>query len=468
MSSVPYPPPVNGKHAVPKGPEWVLARLDNRTLFSVAQLSTRDWLARHGITGSQLSSGHVVIKSELPGEAFFALRSALFLRVRPLTDLTCIMTSVDAKVMYQLDALISWFSPPMSRLATLKLDFGGDMIPHATTGKSTARALTKLVSGLTSDCRTTVFVLQDGLFTCRPDALRRWSPATGHYEGGWTWTTYASVRMHDGARQRRQIPLDSAAPAPFNKWKLVVVDIATLTDLQLSIKLAAHEWAAVLGALELPALVCVGLWAETISTAVGTQFFNRHPKLRTIKYMSPAADALPVSCAPLRLPHLESLNTLVPYLIHILDSDADPSSSSAARFPSLVHIELRPHIRLREALLHASTHTPLSTLTLWSLSPLAFPFADAPPVFPTVRRLLLNEIRGVKHALAAGLPKFIAVAFPALTKLELNYCWGANVDISRVQVRREQRALVEQVGAANPGVHTFLFDGKEQPIGEVS
>ncbi|KAJ7830512.1 hypothetical protein B0H14DRAFT_3464813 [Mycena olivaceomarginata] len=101
----------------------VLARLDSRSLFCVAQvsrrfneLSTRDWLARHGITPSQLSSGHVTINSDRPVEAFAALRIALFLRVRPFTGLTVIIPFVpDSQVISQLNSLISWFTP---RLAT--------------------------------------------------------------------------------------------------------------------------------------------------------------------------------------------------------------------------------------------------------------------------------------------------------------------------------------------------------------
>ncbi|KAJ6545164.1 hypothetical protein B0H19DRAFT_280925 [Mycena capillaripes] len=467
----------------------VLTRLDSRSLFYVAQvsrrfneLSTRDWLARHGINPSQLSSGHVVLRSDLPAEAFVALRTARFLRARPLTGFTCIMPFVvDAKIIRALNSLVSWFSP---RLTTMELDFGVDMIPYSTTVRPTARALKKLVCTLAADCPTTVFVVKDGLFTCRPDALRRWSPVTGHYEGGWAESTYSKVHMHDGSRQRVptiralqtlsvQYPLDAAAAAPFDKWKLVIVDAGTLTDLQLSIKLAPHEWAAILdSALTLPALVCVGLWAEAISTATSTRFLNRHPKIRTIKYMSPTADALPAGCAPLSLPRLESLNTLVPYLVHILAapepaaSCAHPDGASAAasdtrtRFPHLSHIELRPHTRLPAALRLASAHAPLGALTLWSLEPSHLAASRPWPTFPHVCRLTLNESNVTRAPLACGLPALLAQAFPALTKVEVNYSWMYTTDMSGRQVRAEQRAFVEQVGAANPGVHTFLFDGR--------
>ncbi|KAJ7146963.1 hypothetical protein C8R44DRAFT_973515 [Mycena epipterygia] len=506
-------PTLNGKRPLPKalpdGPErglpilpnelipTVLTRLDNRSLYRVAQvsrrfneLSTRSWLARHGITPSQLSSGHVVIQSEHPIEAFAAVRTALFLRVHPITDLRCILPDdVDAKTIDQLDALLSWFS---LRLSTTELDFGADIIPLAATTKPISRALVKLVSTLASDCSTTVFVLKDGLFTCRPDALRRWNPATGHYEGGWTdsTTTYSSVRMHDGSRQRVptihalqtltvKYPLAPApAPAPFDKWKLVVVDAAFLTDLQLSIKLAPREWAAILDALALPALVCVGLWAEAISTATSARFFTRHPTIRTLKYMSPTADALPAGCAPLRLPRLESLNTLAPYLEHILslpssspsascaDADSDEKAHADASqqcFPRLSHIELRPHPRLRAALLLASAHAPLTALTLWSLAPAAL--SPAWPVFPAVRRLALNEVR-VMALLEGGLGGLLAHAFPALTHVGVNYSWAGNGGVTAGrQMERERRAFVKEVTAANPGVRTVLFDGREYPMG---
>ncbi|KAJ7023603.1 hypothetical protein C8F04DRAFT_1134054 [Mycena alexandri] len=468
----------------------VLTRLDSRSLFRIAQVSrrfnelaTRTWLQRHGIKPSQLSSGHALIDSDFPEEAFAALRCALFLRTQPLTSLSCVMPSVvTPNAIVQLGSLISWFNP---RLAMTELDFGlDDMIPQSTVMKPMARALTNLFCVLASDCPTTVFVLKDGLFTCRPDALRRWSPATGHYEGGWSESNYSNVRMHDGSRQNVptirslhtlsvKYPLNSAAASPFDKWKLVVVDVASLTDLQLSIKLLPQEWAAILGALSLPALVCVGLWAEAINTATSTRFFNRHPKIRTIKYMSPAADAVPPGCPPLRLPSLETLNTLVPYLVHILavpddaascaEDDASASDAIIAlqRFPRLVHIELRPHVRLHEALLFASAHAPLRALTLWSLAPAHL--TPRWPVFPDVRRLTLNESQLVR-LLAAGLPGLIARGFPALMKVELNYSWANNTDISTRQMEKEQKAFVEQVRAANPALHMFLFDGKEYSV----
>ncbi|KAF8188848.1 hypothetical protein K438DRAFT_1833432 [Mycena galopus ATCC 62051] len=503
---IPHPPDINEKRLPTRlpasGPECglaalpnelvpaVLKRLDIHSLFRVAkvsrrfnEISTREWLARHGITSSQLSAGHAIIRSDLPGEAFVALRIALFIRARPLTRLTCtIPFAPDSPVINQLDSFLTWFSP---RLATTELDLGVDLIPHSTAVKSTARAVTKFIANLSADCPTTVFVLKDGLFTCRPDALRRWSPATGHFEGGWAETSYSNVRMHDGSRQRIpairslrtlsiKYPLH-ATLAPFDKWKLVVLDAASLTDLQLYIKLASQEWSAILDGLLLPALVCVGLWAEAISTATSARFFNRHPTIRTIKYMSPTADSLPRESSPLSLPSLETLNTLAPYLVHVFsppkrdascaDADADASEAAdtygtRARFPHLAHIELRPHARFHAALALAAAHTPLRALTLWSLAPAHFPSPSAWPVFPNVLRLTLNE-SCLPPVLAAGLPGLLAHAFPALRKVEVNY---SNPDISKRQAR-EQRAFVEQVRAANPGVHTILFDGREYPTG---
>ncbi|KAJ6575587.1 hypothetical protein DFH09DRAFT_1311655 [Mycena vulgaris] len=498
-------PTVNGKRpparSLPDGPERglptlpnelipaVLSRLDSRSLYRVAQvsrrfneLSTRDWLARHGIKTSELLSGHVIVRSDLPGEAFSALRSALFLPVAQLTELTCALPSgVDSTTIYQLDALISWLSPPAVRLTITDLDFRADMIPHATTDKAIARAVARLMCTVANDSPTTVFVLKGGLFTCRPDALRRWNPVIGHYERGWTATTYARVRMHDGSHQRvptirslqtvsTRYPLDATASSPFNKWKLVVIDATTLTDLQLSIKLAPHEWAAILDALALPALVCVGIWAEAISTETSTRFFNRHPKVCTLKYMSPTADALPPGCAPLRFPRLESLNTLPGYLVFILSASApvsscaedDPNGSNPAqRFPHLSHIELRPRGQLLNALQLASAHAPLSALTLWSLYPVHISSKNW-PILASVRLLTLNEV-DVIPALAGGLPELLARAFPALTRVEVNYSW-ANGEISKRQKERELRAFVSEVKAANPRVHTIVFDGREQPL----
>ncbi|KAJ6470889.1 hypothetical protein C8R45DRAFT_1014863 [Mycena sanguinolenta] len=464
----------------------VLRVLDSRSLFRIAQvsrrfneLSTREWLGRQGITPSQLSSGHVVILSHRPIEVFIALRIALFLRARPLTALTCIIAfDCDySKVLPQLDALLSWFSP---RLTRTELVFRDDLIAQAKTMKSTARTLTKLASNIAADGPATVFVLQDGLFTCRPDSLRRWSPVTGQYKGG--WATDSEVRMHDGTRQRAptiralrtlslKYPLQPNS-APFDKWRLVVVDAASLTDLQLSVKLAPQEWSAILDALALPALACVGVWAEAISTATSTRFFNRHAGIRTIKYMSPTADALPAHCAPLSLPRLESLNIRVPYLVHVLTPPATdtsgaeanfPPNSSRARFPHLVHIELRPHAQLPTALLLASAHTPLAALTLWSLMPSHFTPLTSWPIFPNVRLVTINE-SSIPLLLRAKFPKLLARAFPALRKLEMNYSWANNSDVSNKQIREEHRAFVEGVKGANPAVHMISFDGWDRTL----
>ncbi|KAJ7146955.1 hypothetical protein C8R44DRAFT_864663 [Mycena epipterygia] len=309
-----------------------------------------------------------------------------------------------------------------------------------------------------------------GLGNLRPESPQA-EPKPGH-SGRAGPATSLSVRMHDGSRQH--VPTIHAlqtltvkyplAPAPFDKWKLVVVDAALLTDLQLSLKLAPREWAAILDALALPALVCVGLWAEAISTATSARFFTRHPTIRTLKYMSPTADALPPGYAPLHLPRLESLNTLAPYLEHILslpssspsascaDADSDEKAhadASQQRFPRLSHIELRPHPRMRAALLLASTHAPLTALTLWSLAPAAL--SPAWPVFP---------------ALEGGLAALLAHAFPALTHMGVNYSWEGNGGVTAGrQMEREQRAFVKEVTAANPGVRTVLFDGREYPMG---
>ncbi|KAJ6623737.1 hypothetical protein B0H10DRAFT_778282 [Mycena sp. CBHHK59/15] len=471
----------------------ILIRLDSRSLYHVAQvsrrfneLSTRGWLARHGVTPSQLSSGRVVIKSELPIEAFAALRSALFLRGRPLTGLTCIFSSipaVDSKTLQQLESLIMWFSPPLVRIEATDIDFGVDLIAQAAAVKPTSRALTKLVCTISGDAPTTVFILKDGLFTCRPETLRRWTPATGQYEGGWTkgWSesSFSSIRMHDGSRQRVptirsmqtlgiKYPMHDTM-SPFNQWKIVTIDAASITDLQLTIKLSSQKWSAILAAISLPSLVCVGLWAETITTETSTLFFNRHP-IRTIKYMSPTDTPLPPGCPSLHLPRLESLNTLAPYLTHILQAP-----DSAQHLPRLTHIELlhhylfrdalplasielRQHYLFRDALLLASTHPPLTALTLWSLHEF-----DAPwwPRFPGVRRITLNEIR--VPASLAHLPALLARAFPALKTVEVNYSFVRD-EMSRRQIAADQAEFVHRVSRVNPTVHTFLFDGREHAL----
>ncbi|KAJ7209253.1 hypothetical protein GGX14DRAFT_543304 [Mycena pura] len=178
-------------------------------------------------------------------------------------------------------------------------------------------------------------------------------------------------------------------------------------------------------------------------------------------------DALPPGCASLRLPRLETLNTLVPYLLHILApapaADGacelkDDDDAAAPRFPCLALIELRPHALLPDALrLLARTHAPRSLL------PAHFAAAWwSPQRFPAVRVLTLNECRVVPEPAA-----LLARVFPALAKVKVNHCsWASrgDVDVSRRQIEREQRAFVEQVKAANPGVHTVIFDGKEPAV----
>ncbi|KAJ6587350.1 hypothetical protein B0H10DRAFT_1961417 [Mycena sp. CBHHK59/15] len=431
----------------------ILIRLDSRSLYHLAQvcrrfneLSTRGWLARHGVTPSQLSSGRVVIKSELPIEAFAALRSALFLRGRPLTGLTCIFTSipaVDSKTLQQLESLIMWFSPPLVRIEATDIDFGVDLIAQAAAVKPTSRALTKLVCTISGDAPTTVFILKDGLFTCRPETLRRWTPATGQYEGGWTkgWSesSFSSIRMHDGSRQRVptirsmqtlgiKYPMHDTV-SPFNQWKIVTIDAASITDLQLTIKLSSQEWSAILAAISLPSLVC------------NHQIYVAH------------RHAAAPGCPPLHLPRLESLNTLAPYLTRILQAP-----DSAQHLPRLTHIELRQHYLFRDALLLASTHAPLAALTIWSLHEF-----DAPwwPRFPGVRRITLNEIR--VPASLAHLPALLVRAFPALKTVEVNYSFVSE-EMSRRQIAADQAEFVHRVSRVNPTVHTFLFDGREHAL----
>ncbi|KAJ7291760.1 hypothetical protein C8J57DRAFT_1273894 [Mycena rebaudengoi] len=444
----------------------VLTWLDGRSLYHVAlvsrrfnEISTRTWLARHGITLSQLSTGSVVIKSNFPAEAFAALRSALFVRARPLTGLKCILppdSALNPTALYKLDAFISGFSPP---LEIIDLDFRVDLIAQAEAAKRIARALAKLVSTLPNDCLAAVYVIKDGLFTCRPGALRRWSPETGRYERGWSESTLSSITMHDGSRQRVptirsmetlsiKYPVHAHLP-PFNKWKIVTVDAASITELQLSIKLSSQEWSAILAAISLPSLSCVGLWAETITTEASTCFFNRHP-IRIIKYMSPRVDPLPPDCPPLHLPRLEYLNTVAPYLVHILE-DGDSSL-----LPKLRHIELRQHALFRDALVLACTLVPLRALTIWTLREFD---AQWWPVFPRVRKITLNEIR--VPASFAHLPSLLARAFPELVEVEVNYSF---VSESHRQTAAEQAEFVKRVWSANAAVHTFTFDGQHHPI----
>ncbi|KAJ7609878.1 hypothetical protein FB45DRAFT_1066441 [Roridomyces roridus] len=443
----------------------ILTHLDERALSSVArvslrfnELSTRVWLARYGVTPSKFSSDHLVFDARRwPASAFPAANTALWLRSHSLTDFTCILPpAFHSSIIQQLTTFVSSFS--ITRMA---LDFGHDMILRAKESNQIPRDLRILLSTIIDDSPTTVVILQHGLFTCRPGALRRWSPETGHYKGGWAEATYSAITMHDGSRQNVPTissltmlnisPLNAAAPVPFDQWKLVVVDASLLTELDLSVKLTPDEWDVILDALALPNLQHVGLWAQAISVTTSTLFLNRHPTVHTLKNMTRTITPSPDGPS-LRLPQLDTLNALAPYVITVLRS-SEPSST---RLPRLALIELRPHAQLDEALLLASAHAPLTSLALWTFS---LPRTRTPKItFPTVHRLILNEPQ-ITALMDDALPAFLAVAFPALDCLEVNYAWMSDVGLSAKHIEKQNTALARRVAAVNPGVRVLVDSG---------
>ncbi|KAJ7065682.1 hypothetical protein C8F01DRAFT_1126398 [Mycena amicta] len=204
----------------------------------------------------------------------------------------------------------------------------------------------------------------------------------------------------------------------------------------------------------LPSLACVGLWSTGITTSASTRFFNRHTGIRTLKYMAGAQVVHEHAEEEVCMPNLESLNTVLGYLLYALaDTDTD-SSSSDYRFPRLAYIELRPtpHTLLRPALRVLASQTaapPVAALTLWSLPTDELQdgtnelWTDI--VLPGVRVLVLNECKLPVDL--TSFPTLLARVFPALVKLELNYCaLGRSASIIKRQTERDSmQAFAEEV-----------------------
>ncbi|CAK5266472.1 unnamed protein product [Mycena citricolor] len=447
-----------------------------KTLVNLAQVSrrfndlaTRAWLSLYGVTAAGIATGCLAIRTDDSEAAAHALKSALFFRTNDgpgVQELRWIAEkdSLDVRGVEELASVVHWaaaLSRPDDVGLSMHIDLGMDGIQAALTSRSMARAVVLLLRA-TTDCTraVTAVVMTDGLLTCRPDGLKKWSPSTGNYDGTWkAANSYASITMHDRSKQSvptiRTMQTLSATfrPRAEKLWNTVVLDAHTLTDLQLTIKLAPNEWDAVLGSLHLPALVCVGLWAPEISVETSTRFLNRHRRVTTIKNMT-AYSVLEASGAPLSLPKLQTLNALVPFVLHVLSpGDAD------ARFPHLAHIELRQHAQLPDCLRLLASHLPtLSALTLWTLHAMHF---TSWPVLPNLRRITFNECR-----IPASGGSFDAImtpkTFPALSKVEVNYTWSGSGDVllSVKQIRKDRRVFADRVRVLHPGVQNFVFDGQ--------
>ncbi|KAJ7065618.1 hypothetical protein C8F01DRAFT_1126233 [Mycena amicta] len=203
-----------------------------------------------------------------------------------------------------------------------------------------------------------------------------------------------------------------------------------------------------------------------------TRFFNRHTGIRTLKYMAGAQVHAEEEAPMLCMPNLESLNTVLGYLLYAL-ADVSSSSDSDYRFPRLAHIELRPtpHTLLRPALSLLARQTaapPVAALTLWSLPADELQDLDGNElwtdiILPGVRVLVLNECK-VPVVDLTGLgsfPTLLARVFPALVKLELNYCaLGRSASIIKRQTERDStQAFAEEVRR--------VFAGERRRLGGV-
>ncbi|KAJ6575580.1 hypothetical protein DFH09DRAFT_1150643 [Mycena vulgaris] len=469
LSRARRPPPNNS----PSEPEsYSLTSLPNELLFVVLQalddrslhlmvpiskrfyhLATQSLLSRYDISPS---SGSVTVTSS---DALRALRIGTTFYHGTFKALSYIVPSPTSitKDIRRIEALLKRFSRGLSRIRSVTLDFGTDIIERPV-GWTIGGLAPKLLSTICGDSQAALFVVDNGLFTCKPKAMLLWSP--------YTRDQYCKVQMHDGSRQwvpsirsikslHISYPVCTALEAP-QPWTMIVVDAENIRTLLLSIQLSTQQWSAILGSITLPKLHEVGIWAETITSTTSTSFLNRHAAdILTLKYMSPVAEPLPPASPPLSLRKLQRLSALSHYIVHILHG-----RDTGAVFPRLAHVELWPDTQTHVALHLLSTHTPLQQLTLWFLTdidPVLW------PVFPEVILLELNNVNLVEldkgTAGAAGLPALFAHAFPALLRLLVNHSFPKGKSpIENLAIRKTKQALVKRIAEVNPGIQGYYID----------
>lgn len=410
--------------------------------------------------------------------------------IKALKYLVLAPTSINKDVR-RLEALLRQFRLRSTRIHKVSLDFGKNIIERPV-GWTIAGLAPYLLTTICGQAQTALFVVNNGLFTCKPKALVRWNP--------YTRDQYYKMNMHDGTRQwvpsiRSIESLDVTYPvcttlAPMSPWTMVVVNWRSLHTLLLSIKLSAPEWSAILPAIYLPHLREVGIWAEEISATVSTAFLNRHQTLTTLKYMSPVAEALSTTDKALVLSRLQHLTALAHYIIHtctftctftrFLQGNAPPASP----FPVLTHVELFPDACFHGALRLLSLHAPLTQLTLWFIAPALMPpifpipttheSPPAWPIFPRIDALALNkyelllgggdefeELREDSiYTGAARLPAFVAHVFPGLRTLELNHTFpkNAGTQAENHAIWKRKGELVKRIARANVGVQRYYVD----------
>ncbi|KAJ7141914.1 hypothetical protein C8R43DRAFT_1016831 [Mycena crocata] len=285
--------------------------------------------------------------------------------------------------------------------------------------------------------------------------------------------------MHDGSQQwvpsiRSITSLDVAYPvcislSPEQPWTMVIVNAKTITTLLLSIRLSPPEWSKILGALTLPSLHDIGIWADTITSETATSFLNRHDIL-TLKYMSSATIApLPAWRTPLTLPNLRKLTARAHYVVHILRS----RTSAPLLFPKLEHVELWVDTSFYDALRLISAHPPLRRVSLWQLRD--FDIAQW-PVFPSVEAVKLYQLNGGEDpdtvdlaeliSRTVNLPVLLAHAFPTLRRLHIIHTFPKGSSnsrrpkavVQRQAIRKAKQELVRRIARVNPGVVQYAID----------
>ncbi|KAK7042715.1 hypothetical protein R3P38DRAFT_2891902 [Favolaschia claudopus] len=447
----------------------ILEFLDDKCLHLIAalsnrffQLSTETLLLRHDIPPALDS---VAIKSSAAlcalrlGLVFFKGRVSLFRYVVPQP----ISLSKDLR---RLEAVVRRLGGAGRQLC---LDFYSNIIERPL-GWTIGGLVPRLLHGLCSHAEVGLFIADDGLFTMKSKSVYLWNP--------YTRDRYTKTTFHDGTRQWapsiRSIkslsvtyPLfNGGSPAP-QRWCMVVVNSLDLHTLLLNLKLTQLEWAFILANLTLPNLHAVGIYAECISSTASTLFLNRHP-ITQLTYMSPKAlKPLYPTTKVLTLPRLTHLTALGHYVCHIFPSPTSFPSSSLL-FPILTSIELFPDSDLDRALELLSTHAPLTQLALWAILDLSASSPIFSLVFPTLSALTLNKSPALVSS--PRFPGILAVMFPALQRVEMNYCFAdargrrGNAGSSSVtnearhEVWRGKRRCVDRLAAENAGLVVVMVD----------
>ncbi|KAJ7065718.1 hypothetical protein C8F01DRAFT_1126470 [Mycena amicta] len=455
----------------------ILALLDSSSLHRLAavtkrfyELATHVLLAFHAIDLSVDTTGTGTV-SCFSTTALRALRLGLALNLETKTKIMKRFVYIESlsqhntgrigQNVHQLKALLRRFSTRSTRLHSITLHFATDLITGWSIGTTP-----KLLQALCGASEKAVFVLREGLFTCRVPDLRYWNPHAKH-----ALTT--KMHFHDGSWQvaptirsittlHAQYPI-CAGLSPYHPWTLVVVDQLLITTLTLAVKFKAHEWTAILGdaALTLPNLDTVEVLGNTGVPVSIEPFLNRH-RLKAITFLSQHSiaepDRLPPA-VPLIQPVLERVSALAHYIKHIF-----PDHSSASTFPVLTHVEIWPDEYLSVALARLGAHSTLRSLVLHLFADAHFPKAENHqqwPIFPLVESLAIDKCRfasGFTSATAERLAVFIAHWFPALHMLTVSFDNGHRVSNLDRDKASDFARLVRQ---ENPGITYCCIEATE-------